>query len=111
MKSIKISLAWQILIALVLGILVGAVLHNQIESREWLVSNILSPAGDIFIRLIKMIVVPIVISTLIVGIAGVGDAKKLGRIGLKPSSTLKLSPRLPLLSVSLWRMYSSRGWV
>ncbi len=83
MKSIKISLAWQILIALVLGILVGAVLHNQIESREWLVSNILSPAGDIFIRLIKMIVVPIVISTLIVGIAGVGDAKKLGRIGLK----------------------------
>ncbi|AHK19536.1 glutamate/aspartate:proton symporter GltP [Yersinia similis] len=83
MKSIKISLAWQILIALVLGILVGAILHNQIESREWLVSNILSPAGDIFIRLIKMIVVPIVISTLIVGIAGVGDAKKLGRIGLK----------------------------
>lgn len=83
MKSIKISLAWQILIALVLGILVGAVLHNQIESREWLVSNILSPAGDIFIRLIKMIVVPLVISTLIVGIAGVGDAKKLGRIGLK----------------------------
>lgn len=83
MKSVKIGLAWQILIALVLGILVGAVLHNQIESREWLVSNVLSPAGDIFIRLIKMIVVPIVISTLIVGIAGVGDAKKLGRIGLK----------------------------
>lgn len=40
-------------------------------------------AGDIFIRLIKMIVIPIVISSLIVGIAGVGDAKKLGRIGLK----------------------------
>lgn len=83
MKSVKIGLAWQILIALVLGIIVGAILHNQIESREWLVSNVLSPAGDIFIRLIKMIVVPIVISTLIVGIAGVGDAKKLGRIGLK----------------------------
>lgn len=74
-EKCKISLAWQILIALVLGIIVGAVLHNQTESREWLVSNILSPAGDIFIRLIKMIVVPIVISTLIVGIAGVGDAK------------------------------------
>ena len=83
MKSVKISLAWQILIALVLGIIVGAVLHNQTESREWLVSNILSPAGDIFIHLIKMIVVPIVISTLVVGIAGVGDAKQLGRIGAK----------------------------
>ncbi|PQK78900.1 glutamate/aspartate:proton symporter GltP [Pantoea ananatis] len=83
MKGFKISLAWQILIALVLGIIVGAVLHNQPEDREWLVNNILSPAGDIFIHLIKMIVAPIVISSLIVGIAGVGDAKKLGRIGLK----------------------------
>lgn len=83
MKTQKISLAWQILIALVLGIALGAMLHEQQESRQWLISNILSPAGDIFIRLIKMIVVPIVIATLIVGIAGVGDAKKLGRIGFK----------------------------
>ncbi|CAG74426.1 proton glutamate symport protein [Pectobacterium atrosepticum SCRI1043] len=83
MKTQKISLAWQILIALVLGIALGAVLHEQQESRQWLISNILSPAGDIFIRLIKMIVVPIVIATLVVGIAGVGDAKKLGRIGFK----------------------------
>ena len=83
MKDFKISLAWQILTALVLGIVVGAVLHNQPDNREWLVTNILSPAGDIFIHLIKMIVVPIVISSLIVGIAGVGDAKKLGRIGVK----------------------------
>ncbi|MBG6244480.1 glutamate/aspartate:proton symporter GltP [Candidatus Symbiopectobacterium sp. 'North America'] len=83
MKSIKISLAWQIFIALFLGILVGAVLHESPDECQWLISNILSPAGDIFIRLIKMIVVPIVIATLIVGIAGVGDAKKLGRIGLK----------------------------
>ncbi|MBE5202699.1 glutamate/aspartate:proton symporter GltP [Pectobacterium sp. FL60-S17] len=83
MKTQKVSLAWQILIALVLGIALGAVLHEQQESRQWLISNILSPAGDIFIRLIKMIVVPIVIATLIVGIAGVGDAKKLGRIGFK----------------------------
>ncbi|NEG80186.1 glutamate/aspartate:proton symporter GltP [Pantoea agglomerans] len=83
MKGFKISLAWQILTALVLGIVVGAVLHNQPDNREWLVTNILSPSGDIFIHLIKMIVVPIVISSLIVGIAGVGDAKKLGRIGVK----------------------------
>ena len=83
MKGFKISLAWQILIALVLGVIVGAILHNQPEDREWLITNILSPAGDIFIHLIKMIVVPIVISTLVVGIAGVGDAKKLGRIGVK----------------------------
>lgn len=83
MKKQKFSLAWQILLALVLGILLGSYLHYQPDTRGWLVENLLSPAGDIFIHLIKMIVVPIVISTLVVGIAGVGDAKQLGRIGVK----------------------------
>ncbi|EMH4164480.1 glutamate/aspartate:proton symporter GltP [Pluralibacter gergoviae] len=83
MKKAKISLAWQILLALVFGILLGSYLHYHSADRDWLIVNLLSPAGDIFIHLIKMIVVPIVISTLIVGIAGVGDAKSLGRIGAK----------------------------
>ncbi|ESK36980.1 proton glutamate symporter protein [Acinetobacter nectaris CIP 110549] len=83
MKKVKISLAWQILIALVLGVVVGAILHNQPEIRDYAVTNFLKPAGQIFISLIKMIVVPIVISTLILGIAGVGDSKKLGTLGLK----------------------------
>lgn len=43
MKAVKFSLAWQILIALVLGIAAGAILHNQPENREWLVTNVLSP--------------------------------------------------------------------
>jgi proton glutamate symport protein len=59
------------------------VLNHFSAEKAWWISNVLQPAGDIFIRLIKMIVIPIVISSLIVGIAGVGDAKKLGRIGLK----------------------------
>lgn len=83
MKNFKISLAWQILIALTLGVITGSILHHKPIEREWCVINLLIPAGDIFIHLIKMIVVPIVISTLIVGIASVGDVKKLGRIGLK----------------------------
>ncbi|MDR0807291.1 MAG: glutamate/aspartate:proton symporter GltP [Enterobacteriaceae bacterium] len=82
MKGFTVSLAWQILIALVLGVIVGSMMHGG-ASTEWLVTNFFKPAGDIFIRLIKMIVVPIVVSTLVVGIAGIGDAKKLGRIGLK----------------------------
>ncbi|WP_343597236.1 glutamate/aspartate:proton symporter GltP [Acinetobacter sp.] len=83
MNKVKISLAWQILIALVLGIIVGTILHNQPDYQEYVVGNILKPAGQIFINLIKMIVVPIVISTLILGIAGVGDSKKLGILGVK----------------------------
>lgn len=83
MKTLKSAWPRQILLALVLGILLGSYLHYHSDSREWLIANLLSPAGDIFIHLIKMIVVPIVISTLVVGIAGVGDAKQLGRIGAK----------------------------
>jgi proton glutamate symport protein len=80
----RIGLAWQILIALALGIVVGAVLHNfGGETRSWAITNVLAPAGQIFIKLIKMIVLPIVLSSLVVGIAGVGDAKKLGKIGAK----------------------------
>src|SRR3546814_9982888 len=54
MRVPRLSLAWQILIALALGIVVGSVLHGVApESREWLITNILTPAGQIFIRLIK----------------------------------------------------------
>ncbi len=83
MKNFKFSLAWQILIALILGIIVGAVLHNQPEIKDSIVNNVLTPLGKIFISLIKMIVIPIVFSTLILGIAGVGSTKSLGRLGFK----------------------------
>lgn len=74
----KISLAWQIFIGLALGIVVGAIFYGNPH-----VASYLQPIGDIFIRLIKMIVVPIVISSLIVGVAGVGDIKSLGKLGGK----------------------------
>jgi len=74
----RISLAWQILIGLVLGIVVGTIFYGNPD-----VAKFLQPIGDIFLRLIKMIVIPIVISSLIVGIASVGDTKKLGKLGGK----------------------------
>jgi proton glutamate symport protein len=74
----KISLAWQIFIGLALGIVVGAIFYGNPH-----VADYLQPIGNIFIRLIKMIVVPIVISSLIVGVAGVGDIKSLGKLGGK----------------------------
>lgn len=74
----KIGLAWQILIGLILGIVIGAVFYGNPD-----VAKYLQPIGDIFLRLIKMIVIPIVISSLIVGVSSVGDTKKLGKIGGK----------------------------
>lgn len=78
MKKFKISLASQILIGLVLGIAVGAIFYGNENIQTYL-----QPIGDIFLNLIKMIVVPIIISTLIVGVAGTGDMKQLGRLGGK----------------------------
>lgn len=77
-RKFKFSLASQILIALVLGIVVGAIFYGNPA-----VETYLKPLGTIFLNLIKMIVVPIVISTLIVGVAGTGDLKQLGRLGGK----------------------------
>jgi proton glutamate symport protein len=74
----KFGLAWQILVGLILGIAVGAIFYGNPEVQTYL-----QPIGTIFIRLIKMIVIPIVISSLIVGVASVGDIKKLGSLGGK----------------------------
>ncbi|MHC8970722.1 cation:dicarboxylase symporter family transporter [Priestia aryabhattai] len=74
----KLGLAGQILIGLIAGIIVGAIFYGNPKAVE-----VLQPIGDVFIHLIKMIVVPIVISSIIVGVAGVGDIKKLGKLGGK----------------------------
>lgn len=78
MKKMKFGLGTQILIGLILGVAVGAAFYGDPN-----IEGYLKPLGDIFIRLIKMIVAPIVLSSLVVGIAGVGDTKKLGKIGGK----------------------------
>ncbi|AKN31699.1 glutamate:protein symporter [Clostridium carboxidivorans P7] len=77
-KKKKLGLATQILIGLILGVIVGAVFYGNPA-----VSTYLQPIGDIFLRLIKMIVVPIVFSALVVGIAGGGDIKQVGKLGVK----------------------------
>jgi DAACS family dicarboxylate/amino acid:cation (Na+ or H+) symporter len=49
----------------------------------WVVENITRPIGTLFLNLLLMIVVPLVFSSLVVGVAGIGDIRKLGRIGFK----------------------------
>lgn len=82
-KAPRFGLAWKIAIGLVVGIVVGVLLNKYPEVRQEAIAGYLQPAGDLFIKLIKMIVVPIVFTSMVVGIAGVGDGKSLGRIGLK----------------------------
>lgn len=78
MKKIKIALPAQILIAMALGVLYGIFLTDYTQYVSW--------AGDIFLRLLKMIVIPIVFSSMVVGIAGIGNSGGLGRIAGKTFS-------------------------
>src|ERR1700761_4362726 len=80
----KISLTGWIMIAMVAGVLLGLWVHyngtpGQIDSF----SGVIGVLTDIFLRMIKMIIAPLVFSTLVVGIARLGDIKSVGRIGGK----------------------------
>ncbi|MCC6912219.1 MAG: dicarboxylate/amino acid:cation symporter [Rhodospirillaceae bacterium] len=73
-----------IVIAMVVGIVVGAICHNQLDpATAKQVASYFSIITDVFIRLIRMIIGPLVFSTLVVGIAHMGDASSLGRIGAR----------------------------
>ena len=81
----KNSKTFKIIVALILGIITGLIFNLFIpkavndEAIKW----VLKPLGDMFLRAIKMVVVPLVLCSLIVGTASIGDIKKLGRIGGK----------------------------
>ena len=75
----------QILIGLVLGVLVGYLWPSSDASGVHVAgfAEQIKPLADVFLRMIKMIIAPLLFSTLVVGIAGTGDMKTMGRIGVK----------------------------
>jgi len=76
----------KILFGLLLGIVLG-LLANSIGGGapwvDWSVKNVAYPLGQLFLRLIFMIVVPLVFSSLVLGVLELGDVHRLGRVGLK----------------------------
>ncbi len=113
----KVPLVWQIVVGLLLGILVGWYLNSHPAYQQWASTEILKPLGDIFIKMMKMIVVPIVFCCMVLGIAGGGDNKSFGRMG--PSRLVTSLPSPPWRSLSDWCLAtccnpgqapSSQGW-
>lgn len=94
----KLGLAWQMMIGLVVGIIVGAMVDTQF-AQTWF-----KPLGDLFIRLIRMVVVPLVIATIIAGAAGISDTSKLGRVALK---TLLIYAITTAISVAVGLIFAS----
>lgn len=78
------KLARRILIALIFGVIVGLVMNLSIPSLFPSIDKyFFSPLGTIFISLIKMLVVPLVFFSIVLGTANIGDPKKLGKIGVR----------------------------
>lgn len=76
-KQSSMSLPMQMLAGLVLGVVIGAFVSSDLATT-WF-----KPLGDLFIRLIRMVVVPLVFATLVAGAAGIADVSKLGRVAIK----------------------------
>ena len=92
------KLHWKILIGMLLGILAGLLVNESFVLSGWLgnlfgklsfirvaavwvLRPLLGPIGDIFIKLLKMLIVPLILASMIVGVAKVGDIRKLGGLG------------------------------
>ena len=71
----KIALHWQIAIALLIGILYGLFLPDYTGYVTWM--------GDIFLRALKMVIIPLILTSIISGVTNIGDGESLGRLGLK----------------------------
>lgn len=72
---VKKGFVLQIIVAFIVAVIVGGVFGEK--------ATIVQPLGDLFLRLIKFIIVPLILSTIIVGVSGTGGVKKLGKLGGK----------------------------
>ena len=86
----KIALHWQILIALVLAVLYGIFLEDHIHYVDWM--------GTIFLRALKMVIIPLVLSSIISGVTNIGNAENLGRLGIKTISYYVLTSTLAIVT-------------
>lgn len=85
----KIKLQWQILIALILSIFFGYFLPDGVQYTSWM--------GVIFLRALNMVVVPLILSSIISGVASVGSGSNLGRLGLKTLSFYVVTSLIAIL--------------
>jgi len=99
----KMQLHWQIIIGLLLGLVFGII--SAIAGWGQFTTDWIAPFGTIFIRLLKFIAVPLVLTSLITGVASLSDLKKLSRIGGKTISiyiiTTAISVTIGLVIVNI----------
>jgi Na+/H+-dicarboxylate symporter len=95
----KLELHWQILIAMVLGVIVGVgfqLYYDGAPPTDWLFTFI-TALGTIFIRLLRMVIVPLIFSSIVSGVSSVSDGKSIGRLGAKTFAYFFVSSLLAIL--------------
>ena len=71
----ELKLWARVVIALILGVIIGFIFGDLAQTSKWI--------GDLFVRLIRMLVIPLIFTSLVAGVVSMGDPKRLGSIGLK----------------------------
>jgi len=102
-KSIFSNITFQIVIAMFVGALLGVIIHNNYipdEAKNF--SDKIKMLATVFIRLVQMIIAPLVFTTLVVGIAKLGDVKSVGRIGGKALAWFFTASFISLLIGMFW---------
>ncbi|MFV0379104.1 MAG: dicarboxylate/amino acid:cation symporter [Mangrovibacterium sp.] len=90
MSILKLKLHWQILVALVIAVLYGLFLPDKLIYVSWM--------GDLFLRLLKMIIIPLIFSSITSGVTSMGTGKNLGRLGIKTLSYYLVTSLLAILT-------------
>jgi dicarboxylate/amino acid:cation (Na+ or H+) symporter, DAACS family len=105
-----IPLHARILIGLLLGATAGIVANATARGTprlEWMIANIAQPIGQVFLRMLFMVVVPLVFTSISLGVAQLGDLRRIGRVGAKTLgffvATTALAALLGLLLVNVVR--------
>jgi len=98
------SLAFQIFLGLVCGIVVGAIFYQKPG-----VVTYLKPLGDLFIRLIRMVIVPIVLASIVLGVASLGNVKKVGKLGVKTIFYFEVITTFAIVLGLLWANFFQPG--
>ncbi|MEN9487811.1 MAG: hypothetical protein RL494_76 [Bacteroidota bacterium] len=109
-KSIFSNLTTQILIAMLLGAILGIFIHNNYTPEDAKAfSGYIKMLATVFIRLVQMIIAPLVLTTLVVGIAKLGDIKSVGRIGGKAMAWFFTASFISLLIGMFWVNFFEPG--
>ncbi len=83
----RMPLHTRILLGLLVGVVAGVAANGALGGNDpgvaWVISNLTEPVGALFLRGLLMVVIPLVFSSLVLGVAGIGDVRRLGRVGAK----------------------------